>query len=237
MRASPPAPQARAWTGRRAARGAEGFSLIEVVIVLTILAVLAAAAVPTLKGMQNVEKVRAPLAELQRLAKEARLRAMQEKRSYQVALTSTGFTASRYFDPYLNFAELAEFNTAVEQGVPVSGSVPTIQVDSTPSVQLATGSDLPAGEGAPRGPLAAAPPAAKEWTQTYKLPEGMTMTVQFWHESVPTPIAGEIIKLWVFQSNGMCEPLKVQFTAEKADLSGEFSALTADIVHEKSDYR
>ena len=209
-----------------------GFTLIEIVIVLTILAVLAAAAIPSLKGLQSAEMARKPLAELQRLAKDARLRAMKEKRPYQIALTSTGFTASRYFDPYLSYAELTEFNTAVEAGLPLAVASPTMQADNTPGLQLATGSAQPKEPGSPSAPQPAAP---KEWTETYKLPEGTTLAVQFWHDSVPTPIAGEVLKLWVFQPSGMCEPLKIQLSHEKADLSADFSALTADIVHEKAD--
>jgi len=69
------------------------------VIALTIVAAMPAASVPTLRGLQNERIAREPIAELLRLGKDARLRAMKERKPYQVAITAQGFTASRDFDP------------------------------------------------------------------------------------------------------------------------------------------
>ena len=78
---------------------ARGFTLVEVVIALTIIIVIAAGAVPMFKGWRDEQLARQPVIELVRLAKEARLRAMREKRPYQVAFYPGGFVASRYFSP------------------------------------------------------------------------------------------------------------------------------------------
>ena len=75
-------------------RQPRGFTLIEIIIALTIVAVLAAAAVPMLKGFQDERVAREPVAKLVQMARGVRMRAMTEKRPYQVAFHSRGFTAS-----------------------------------------------------------------------------------------------------------------------------------------------
>ena len=209
-----------------------GFTLIEVVIVLTILAVLAAATVPTFRGLQNERIAREPIAELLRLGKEARLRAMKERKPYQVAITAQGFTASRYFDPYLNLAELTEFlalaDEAENQGLKVDDVIEPASLAPDPSSVGKVSESVPASNGQ-------AQVIKAEWNERYTFPEGCLVALQFWHESVPVPVEGEMVKLWVFQPNGMCEPVKVQLQREKAKFDVEFSALTADIVREASE--
>ncbi len=211
-----------------------GFSLIEVVIALTILAVLSAAAIPSMRGVQRERQARVPIQELVRIAKDARLHAMKEQRPYQVVLTSTGFTATRYFDPYLSFADLSEFLTVIDQAGdedPVQEADPTsaganVQADNvTGPVAFDSPGNLP--------PTAKAP-LKKEWTERYDLPPGTTYSVKFWHETDATDIQGEIVKLWVFQPSGICEPMKIHLARDQATFDIEFSALTVDIVHEAS---
>ena len=102
---------------------ARAFTLVEIVIALTIVAVLAAATVPMLKGFQDERLAREPVTALLKLAREARMRAMQEKRPYQVAFHATGFTASRYFNPYLQLTELNEFLAAGEAAPAVESTI------------------------------------------------------------------------------------------------------------------
>ena len=106
---------------------------------------------------------------LLQLAKEARLRAMKERRPYQVAITAQGFTASRYFDPYLNYAELTTFlstiDAAEQAGVPP-------ELDEEPASSLpdpASAGNV--NETAP-GSTGQAPPVKPEWTARYTLPTG-----------------------------------------------------------------
>ncbi|MEI6537850.1 MAG: hypothetical protein WCN98_21080, partial [Verrucomicrobiaceae bacterium] len=84
---------------------------------------------------------------------------------------------------------------------------------------------------------ASSAPAFKEWTQSYSLPPGTTYSAQFWHETNPTDISGDLVKLWVFQPSGMCPPVTVKMERETATFEVGFSALTADIVRESSEVK
>ena len=211
-----------------------GFSLIEIVIAMTILAILAAAAIPSLRGVQRERLAREPIKELVRIAKDARLHAMKEQHPYQVVLHSGGFTATRYYDPYLHFADLAEFMTTTDMAADVdlppevdpTAAGANVQADN---VTGAVAFDSPGNQ----PPTAKAPPK-KEWTEKYDLPPGTTYSAKFWHETDPTDIQGETIKLWVFQPSGICEPLHLHLVRDKAVFDIDFSALTVDIVKEAS---
>ncbi len=197
------------------------FTLLEMVIALTIVAILVAASVPSFRGIQNEQIAREPVAELARLAKEARLHAMKEKRPYQIAFTSKGFAATRYLSPYLQAAELDKFLQQIQLDEQADDAKPA-PLDVSPATS-------------PPGKSPA--PAFKEWTQSYNLPAGTTYSAQFWHETNPTDISGDLVKLWVFQPSGVCPPVTVKMERETATFEVGFSALTADIVKEISDVR
>lgn len=231
--AAPPAPLSRA-------RLRAAFTLIEIVIVMTILAVLAAATVPTFRGLQNERVAREPIAELTRIAKEARLRAMKERRPYQVALDAQGFTATRYFDPYLSAARLAEFLIAADQA---EADGPTADLRAAAQLEKETTDQAVSAASLEDAPALAKPeteidpataPKPLEWTERYTLPEGTTYSVKYWHEQLPTPIEGETVKLWVFQPSGICEPLKLTIQREGIVYEIEYSSLTVDLVKESS---
>ena len=209
---------------------ARAFTLVEIVISLTIVAVMAAATVPMLNGFQNERLAREPVVELLKLAREARMRAMQEKRPYQVAFHATGFTASRYFNPYLQLTELNEFLTAGETAPAVESTV--AQGEKT---------DLDSGGGSNKTtelPIAPPPPKFDEnWSQKYELPKEVKYAIQHWYDAEPTPIEGELVKLWVFQPSGVCQPLKIHVEGPSSTFDVEFAALTADIVKETVDLR
>ncbi len=218
---------------RRTGNRLNGFSLIEIVIVMTILALLAAASVPSFRGIMNEQKAREPIIELTRLAKMARLKAMLEKRPYQLAITSQGFTASRYFDPYLKLAELTDFlalsDQAEEAKVPDEDAPPKdAGADPASAGKVNEAAPLVSGQ---------APQSKPEWNERYTLKPGTAVATQFWHESSMMPLEGETVRLWVFQPNGMCEPIKIQLTHETATLQVEFNALTADVTREMSDVK
>lgn len=201
-----------------------GFTLVEIVIALTIVAILTAAAIPSFQGFRDEQMAREPVTALVRMAKEARLRAMQERRPYQIAFYAGGFTASRYFNPYLQLAELNEFLASAEAGITGirDDGFADEPDDATPS-------------GRPTTALALAPPPPKvdnQWNETYELPNGTFYTLQFWHELQPVPIEGELVKLWVFQPSGICQPLTIEINRESVTFHIEFSALTADITRE-----
>ena len=206
-----------------------GFTLVEIVIALTIVAVLAAATVPMLKGFQDERVAREPITALLKLAREARMRAMKEKRPYQVAFHATGFTASRYFNPYLQLAELNEFLTAGESSTVVESTVAEGE-----KTDIDSGGNVKATE----LPLAPPPPKYDEyWSEKYELPKEVKYQIQHWYDAEPTLIEGEVVKLWVFQPSGVCQPLKVHVEGTSSIFDVEFAALTADIVKETVDFR
>jgi prepilin-type N-terminal cleavage/methylation domain-containing protein len=199
------------------------FTLIELVVVLTILAVMVAAAVPSFRGLQDEQIAREPVAALSRLAKQARLHAITEKHPYQIAFTEKGFSATRYLSPYLQAAELDEFLQQAQTDGQNAGA----------SAQPEPEGDAAATPDQPSAPVS----VFKEWAESYSVPEGTTYTVQFWHETQATPIAGDRVKLWVFQPSGICPPVTVRIDHEKASFEAGFNALTADLVSEKSELK
>ena len=211
-----------------------GFTLLEVVIVLAILAVLGAAALPAFKGLKDEQIAREPISGLAKLAKEARLHAIREKRPYQIAFTEKGFSATRYLSPYLQAADLDRFLQQVQTDA--QGDTPEAQKehekDEQEEQQRAAAA---ASNNDPNTPPPA--PGFKEWTESYPLPEGTTYSVKFWHEATSTPISGETVKLWVFQPSGLCPPVTVHVDRPAAMFEVTFNALTADIGKEVSELR
>lgn len=211
-----------------ACAGAGAFTLIELVVVLAILATLVAASLPSFKGLQDQQIAREPLAALAKLSKQARLHAIQERRPYQIAFTSKGFSATRYLSPYLQMADLDKFLQQVQQDVPAEGEPAPEQQQH--DAKPASGFGNTAGSPPPQQGF-------KEWTESYTLPEGSTYTVKFWHEAEPTPITGETVKLWVFQPTGICEPTTVHLDRPNATFEASFNALTGDITREVSELK
>lgn len=210
-------------------RQAAAFTLVEIVIALTIVIIIAAGAIPTFRGIRAEQAAREPVVELTRLAKQARLKAMREKRPYQIVFHSSGFTASRYLSPYLQLAELNEFMIQVEQKA----------LEPPPEVDLAneTNTSRPTGDQVIHTKTATSGGKYEDWVEDYKLPEGMRYTVQYWYDLEAVQVEGEVVKLWVFQPSGICLPLKVHLENEAAALTIEYGALTADIIKESSDIR
>ncbi len=206
---------------------AAGFTLVEIIVALTIVGVLAAATIPMLKGFNDERLAREPVAALVKLAREARYRAMTEKRPYQVAFHATGFTASRYSNPYLTRAELLEL-------IQTSQNPPAVAEEFEKN-------DLENGGGATKTterPLAPSPPKFDEyWTQSYEAPADMKYGIQYWHDTDATFLEGDLIKLWVFQPSGICQPLRVHVERQSATFDIEFGALTADIIKESVEIR
>ena len=200
-----------------------GFTLIEIVLVLTLLSLLAAAAVPGVRGLQEERAAREPVAALAKLAKETRLKAMRDKRPYQIAFTSKGFSATRYFSPYLQLAQLDEF-------------IQRSELEAQQKAEAGVTEETDGEQGLNKDTTAApAHPAFKDWMESHTLPEGTTYGVQFWHEVEPTAIEGDAVKLWVFQPTGSVAPLTVSITNGGHVFTAQFSALTADIVKETSE--
>lgn len=203
------------------------FTLIEIIIALTIVAVLAAGAIPMLKGFQDERQAREPVARLVELAREVRMRAMTEKRPYQIAFHGTGFTASRYFNPYLQLAQLQAFLD--------TGDNPPAERDAFDKNDLDNGGSLTKTTELPLAPPA--PKYDEHWSEKYDMPQDMKYAIEFWYDTEPLYLEGDIVKLWVFQPSGICQPLKVHIERDTATFDVEFAALTADIVKESVDLK
>lgn len=214
----------------RVRRRPRAFTLVEIVISLTIVIVIAAASIPTIRGIRDEQLAREPVLELSRLAKEARLRAMKEKRPYQVAFYSGGFLASRYFNPYLQLADLDLLVRERESGVfrENPNEDPNL-LDLDSGATVVSKSQLPL---APPGPV-----LDNHWQERYELPADVRYSLKFWHDLEETPVEGEIVKLWVFQPTGICQPLQIRLEGPTAVFAVEYGALTADIVKEVIDLR
>jgi len=209
--------------------GNSGFTLVEIVIALTIVVIITAAAIPSFRGFRDEQLARQPVTALVRLAKEARLRAIEERRPYQVAFHSGGFTASRHFNPYLQLAELNEFIVRAEAGF---SGVQDDGFEDEPDGNSGSGQPATLLPLAPKGPQ-----LDNQWVESYELPDNTRYTLQFWHELQPIPIDGEVVKLWVFQPSGLCQPLTIELIRESATFLVEFGALTADITREIIDLK
>lgn len=221
----------RRWSpgcGRTFARGS-GFTLVELILVLTILAVLAGASVPTVIGLQQDKEARQPIEALSKLAKATRLRAMKEKRPYQIAFTSTGFTATRYLSPYMQAVQIDEFiqRSALEEEQKKEAGL--LEENGDQAVPPGENGQTPPANGA------APTPAFREWTEKVTLPEGVTCSVKYWYESAPVMMENTAVRLWVFQPTGLVTPLTVGIHYERGNYTASFNALTADIVKETSD--
>ena len=209
-----------------------GFTVVEMVLVLSLLVLFVGATVPAVRGLKNEQIAREPVKELSSMAKEVRLHAMKDRRPYQIAFTSRGFSATRYLSPYLQAGQLDEFlhkvqNDEVQRADIDTGVDPSVAADQK-NAQINSSNN-----GQPQAPTPA--PVFKEWTKSYTLPSNTHFSVQFWYETGVTPIEGDTVKLWVFQPSGIVTPVTVRMDRDTAHFEASFNALTADIVKESSE--
>lgn len=212
------------------------FTLVEIVIVMTIISVLIAASVPTFRGIAREREARAPIVALVELAKETRLRAIKDQRPYQIAFSAQGFTASRYFDPYLTYAELEAYvleqqlNTAQPQSVQVSSL--TQGKDGNTNTQLSVNDNAVALADEEDFSTVA------EWVERRSWPANTQAKAQVWHQVDADAglLQGENLVLWVFQPSGICEPLWLTVQHSGATVQVEFGSLTADVIRESSSF-
>jgi hypothetical protein len=67
--------------------------------------------------------------------------------------------------------------------------------------------------------------------------DGEAKTFAWTFDTDTTYLEGDLVKLWVFQPSGVCQPLKVHVERDSSTFDVEFAALTADIVKESVDLR
>ena len=69
------------------------------------------------------------------------------------------------------------------------------------------------------------------------MPQDMKYSLQFWYDTESTYLEGDLVRLWVFQPSGICQPLKIHIERDSVTFDVEFAAMTADIVKESVDLR
>ncbi|MEM7699881.1 MAG: prepilin-type N-terminal cleavage/methylation domain-containing protein [Verrucomicrobiota bacterium] len=199
-----------------------GFTLVEIIIALSVLAILAGMAIPAFDGIRKEREARAPIDALYAMARDARQRAMEERRPYQLLLDREGFRASRFLTPYggverfeelqLEVAELdrrdAMIEASRERGIDLGNVVVDPRLDALQE--------------------------GLRYLAEYTLEPGLQISVRTWEDIEWENLSGGNYRRWVFQPNGMCEPMRVRVEADDSFFEVEFSPLTADINYERS---
>jgi prepilin-type N-terminal cleavage/methylation domain-containing protein len=207
-------------TGRARRRAGGGFTLVELVLVLVILALLAAAVVPSVMGVRAGHMAREPLDLLRQTARECRARAMEEGRPYVIHFHSEGYVAGRFMGLVRTDTELDQLRERQALDPRNSGGA---MVAAYAELEAMGRGELP-GVGA--GESAAG--IAGGWGKEFTLGSGMVLEVGFWGEGEPKEVPRGVVRSWVFQPSGLCEPLRVRIGLRGETYPLQFSALTAD---------
>ncbi len=201
----------------------KALTLVELVIAISVLVILTGISIPAIDSAQREKIAREPIDALYQMAREVRVRAMQERRPYQIVFDGEGFRAARMFQPYGGSQEFDEKRLQLEQ---------LEQRDAMVEASRARGISLsPQEETDFRREEVE---AGLRYFQEYKLDSELTCDLRFWDETQWINLNGGEFRRWIFQPSGMCEPLRVRIQAERAYFEIEFHPLTADITSERS---
>ena len=195
---------------------------MELVIAIAVLALLTGLAVPAIDSAQRERIAREPVNELYSLAREVRLRAMKERRPYQIVFDRDGFRAARFFQPYGGREEFDQLRLELEQ---------LEQRDAMVEASKARGIDLNAEEVDPK---ALEVEEGLRFFEEYEFNSEIDCSLRFWDETDWVFLSGGEFRRWIFQPSGMCEPLKVRVESDGSFFEIEFHPLTADIKSERS---
>lgn len=199
-------------------------TLVELVIAIAVLSVLTGIAVPAIDSAQRARVAREPVNQLHSMAREVRLRAIAERRPYQILFDSEGFKASRFYNPYGGQEEFEDLQTKLDQ---------LEQRDTIIEASQARGIDLSTGEALPDLNRERVEEGIR-FLKEYPLDDGVDYKLRFWDDTQWIDMNGGEFRRWVFQPSGMCEPLKIQVESENAFFELEFHPLTADVKTERS---
>lgn len=206
------------------AEQARGMTLVELVIAIAVLSVLTGIAVPAIDSAQRARVAREPVNQLHSMAREVRLRAIAERRPYQILFDSEGFKASRFYNPYGGQEEFEDLQTKLDQ---------LERRDTIIEASQARGIDLSTGEALPDLNRERVEEGIR-FLKEYPLDDGVDYKLRFWDDTQWIDMNGGEFRRWVFQPSGMCEPLKIQVESENAFFELEFHPLTADVKTERS---
>ncbi|MEM7600598.1 MAG: type II secretion system protein [Verrucomicrobiota bacterium] len=199
-----------------------GFTLVEIVVALAVMGILTALAVPAIDSVQRERVAREPINELLLLAREVRLRAMKERRPYQIIFDREGFRASRFFHPY---GGLEEFENLQNEVALLEQQQAILDASAARGISL---------EDEQIDPQQTALEEGLRFTADYKIDPSVRTSLRVWNESGWISLTGGEFRRWIFQPSGMCEPLSVRMENDGAFFEVQFHPLTADIQSERS---
>lgn len=182
-----------------------GFTLVEMVVALTIMAVLLSLAFPAMKALRETEEP-THISGLLDLSHVLRAKAISEQRPYQIVIDHQKLYGLRYFYPYQEATTFQEF--LLKQAEEREQRKQEIERMEVERMQMA--------QDGPEGTDAEPPPPLPNIDDEYfvreiMLPEDMRVEVRPWGELVWQPLEGDVIHRWVFQPNGLCDPLQIRF--------------------------
>ncbi len=231
-------------TGKSAGKPgfAHAFTLVELVIALTVVALLAGLAVPAVDSIQKERLAREPISRLVLLARQVRVRAMDEGRPYQIILDSQGFRASRFLRPYGGAEEADEIKQEIAEMKQ--------REEMIDASRRRGGGDAPEMSGqqggmTPNAPVSAAGVSESDprheriieglsFFEEYTFPNDVQVSIRRWNDLAWVALSGGERRRWIFQPSGMCEPMTVRVEADHSFFEVEFHPLTADVKSEKS---
>lgn len=208
-------------TGRRRNEAA-GFTLVEVVTALAVIAIITAMAVPAIDGVQKERIAREPINELYLMAREVRLRAMQERRPYQILFDGEGFRASRFFQPYGGVEEFEELQRELEV---LDQQNAILEASADRGISMEEEVVDPRLEELEEG---------IRYASEYLVDPSLRLSLRVWNENDWVLLRGGEFRRWVFQPSGMCEPMSVRMENDGSFFEVTFHPLTADIQSERS---
>ena len=155
------------------------------------------------------------------MSKEARRLAMIEGRPYQIVFDEKGFRATRYFSAYAEQADLADFLAELNLANDAVEATRSDLVEDEPN-SLETALGIPDRY------------SDRQLAAAYEFEDGYRCEIYLWGEAEPVPIEGALTRTWIFQPNGLCQPLRARFIREKSFFEVTFNSLTGDIIRERS---
>ncbi|MEO0413667.1 MAG: hypothetical protein AAF226_01795 [Verrucomicrobiota bacterium] len=184
-------------------------------MVLTVLAILVGAAIPSIDGVLKEREAREPIDQLAMMARDVRNRALAEDRPYQIVFTGEGFQATRFFNPYGGLEEFDQLKVQLDELARRREMIEASEQRSGVEVVEGAVEDI--------------------YYQSYEIDPSLDYSLLSMKETDWVPLtSGGNFHRWIFQSSGMCDPLKIRMQSDNAFFEVEFHPLTAEIKDENS---
>lgn len=216
----------------------KAFTLIELIVALTIIALIVAASFPSLRAFHEDAEARKPVTEFVQLVQETRRQAMSDREPRQIVFDQGVIYSLRYSHPYDEGMTFKEFLLRrKEENQRILDEIARMEVlrvqvlaDEPPAADGSTTKGEDPKDKPPEKPAQLLHDEVREQA----LPEGMTCEVKGWGEPEWQVFDGRYFRRWVFQSNGLCDPLSVRFLIGKLVYELEFDPLTGELRKQRS---